>query len=65
MTTSEGVTSEDDNSQMRPKIDPLKKQVTDFLKNVNQFEDQVQDTISPYYFEGKSLKGFATEEGTD
>ena len=51
--------------EIRPKIEPLKKQVTDFLKNVNQYEDEVKDTISPYYFSSSKLKGFATEQGTD
>jgi hypothetical protein len=52
-------------SQVRPKIDPFKKHVTDFLKNTRQYEDQVKDTLQPYYYRSERLKGFATEAGTE
>lgn len=53
-------------SAMRPKLDPLRKQMTDFLKNTSQYEDQVKDTLSPYFFKsGERLPGYATEAGTD
>jgi diketogulonate reductase-like aldo/keto reductase len=64
-----GTTSASDSeieAQMRPKLDPLRKQVTDFLKNTSQYEDQVKDTLQPYYYRaGERLKGYATEAGTD
>ena len=50
---------------MRPKLDPLRKQVTDFLKNTSQYENQIKDVLQPYYFRSDRLKGFATDEGTD
>jgi len=66
---SMGTTSASDSeveAQVRPKLDPLRKQVTDFLKNTSQYEDQVKDTLQPYYFRaGERLKGYATELGTD
>jgi Aldo/keto reductase family len=39
---SVGTTSASDSeieAQIRPKLDPLRKQVTDFLKNTSQYED--------------------------
>jgi hypothetical protein len=51
---------------LRPKIDPMKKQVTDFLKNTSQYEESVKDTLQPYFFRaGERLHGSATETGTD
>lgn len=51
--------------QMRPKLEPLRKQVTDFLKNTGQYENQVRDVLSQYYMRGDRLKGHATEAGTE
>ena len=51
---------------IKPKLDPSRKQVTDFLKQTPHYEEDVQDVTAPYYFEsGKRLKGYATAEGTD
>ena len=50
---------------MRPKIDPSRKQVTDFLKNTSLFEDPQRDTLQPYFFKSETLQGSATEQGTD
>jgi aryl-alcohol dehydrogenase-like predicted oxidoreductase len=43
----------------------MKKQVTDFLKNSRQYEEDVKDVLQPYYIGTSSLPGFADEEGTD
>ena len=67
-TTAGGMTSSgasDSESEVRPKLDPRRKQVTDFLRNTSQFENQVKDVLQPYYFKSDKLKGFATEAGTD
>ena len=40
--------------------------MTDFLKNTSQYEDSIQDTLMPYYFDSKSrLTGHCSEAGTD
>lgn len=57
--------SEEASGEVRPKINPLKREVTDFLKNVSQYEEQVEDVLNPYYIQTDKLKGFATEQGTD
>jgi hypothetical protein len=34
---------------LRAKIDPVKGQVQDFLKNVNIYEEQTKDVENPYF----------------
>ena len=58
-------TASDSESEVRPKIDPLRRQVTDFLKNTSSYEEQVKDVLQPYYYKSDRLKGYATETGTD
>ena len=62
---SEGSGSDLDEESVRAKIDPMKGQVYDFLRNVNVYEEFNRDVNKPYYMEQKRLKGFATKEGTD
>lgn len=53
-------------ANLRPKIDPMRKQVTDFLKNTSQYEESVRDTLQPYFFRTSDrLPGHATDHGTD
>jgi hypothetical protein len=52
LKTFSTLTTSGSETELRPKIDPLKKQLTDFLKNVSQYEESVEDTLNPYYFEG-------------
>ncbi len=59
--TTSASDSESEASYMRPKIDPSRKQVTDFLKNTSLFEDQQKDTLQPYFFKSERLQGSATE----
>ena len=59
------VSDSENEMSMRPKLDPLRKNVTDFLKNTSQYEDQVKDVLKPYFYKSDRLKGFATEQGTD
>lgn len=54
-----------ESSDVRAKMDPLRQQVTDFLQQVNVFEEQNLDVEMPYAMETSRLKGFATAEGTD
>ena len=56
---------EDSFSKLNPKIDPMSKQVNDFLKHVSLFEDENKDVERVYYMEQNRLKGFATVEGTE
>ena len=56
---------EDSLSKLNPKIDPMSKQVNDFLKHVSLFEDENKDVERVYYMEQNRLKGFATVEGTE
>lgn len=63
--TSSGASDSETESQVRPKLDPLRRQVTDFLKNTSQYENQVKDVLQQYYFRGDRLKGYATEQGTE
>ena len=64
-TTSASSDSETE-ANLRPKLDPLRKQVTDFLKNTSLYEEQVRDTLQPYYFrQGERLRGYANEVGTN
>lgn len=51
--------------EIRPKIDPVKGHLTDFLKNVNIYEEQNLDVEQPYFMENRRLKGYATPEGTE
>lgn len=47
-------------------MDPLRGQVNDFLKHTGLYEDQLQDTLAPYFLDFSSrLPGHCTEEGTD
>ena len=63
---SEGSASDLDAEDMiRAKIDPMKGQVYDFLRNVNVYEEQLYDVEKPYFMDMKRLRGHATEEGTD
>jgi len=50
---------------LRAKIDPIKGQLQDFLKNVNIYEEQTKDVENPYFMVQDRLPGFATAEGTD
>ena len=50
---------------LRAKIDPMKGQVYDFLRNVNVYEEQNRDTEKPYFMDFKPLRGWASPEGTD
>jgi uncharacterized protein YnzC (UPF0291/DUF896 family) len=47
-------------TELRAKIDPMKGQLQDFLKNVNIFEEQTKDVENPYFMELQRLPGFAT-----
>jgi len=52
--------------QVRAKMDPLRRQVPNFLQNISQYEEELDDTLSSYYLEeGQSLPGMATVEGTE
>ncbi len=53
------------NTQVRAKIDPMNKQVDNFLQNVNVFEEQTTDVEMPYLMHSGKLAGFATAQGTD
>eukprot|EP00347_Sterkiella_histriomuscorum_P019348 403341986 len=65
-STSHSESDTDVNQDLRPKMDPLRGQVTDFLKNTSQYEDQMQDTLTPYYFDQSTrLHGHCSEAGTD
>lgn len=46
-------------------MNPAKRQVNNFLQNVNVYEEENQDVLTQYYFGNDPLKGHATEEGTD
>ena len=64
---SEGSASDTDVDlleQVRVKIDPVHKQVNDFLRNVNIYEEQNLDVERPFYMRAKRLQGYATHEGT-
>ena len=52
---------------MRNRIDPLKGQFNDFLKNVPVYEEQTEDILSSSYYLNMSqpLQGHATVEGTE
>jgi len=50
---------------LRPKIDPIKGHLTDFLKNVPVYEEQNLDVENPFYMESRRLEGHATAEGTE
>jgi len=46
------------------KIDPVKGIYNDFLKNVSNYELEIEDVTHPYTFSTDLIKGFATEAGT-
>ncbi|CAI2368852.1 unnamed protein product [Moneuplotes crassus] len=46
------------------KIDPRQKKFNEFLKNVADYEDNLDDNLHPYSKEQGPLAGFATGEGT-
>ncbi len=52
-------------ASLRAKIDPVKGQLQDFLKNVNIYEEQTKDVENPYFMIQDRLSGYATAEGTD
>lgn len=52
-------------ASLRAKIDPVKGQLQDFLKNVNIYEEQTKDVENPYFMIQDLLPGYATAEGTD
>jgi hypothetical protein len=52
-------------ASLRAKIDPVKGQLQDFLKNVNIYEEQTKDVENPYFMVQDRLPGHATAEGTD
>lgn len=52
-------------NKLNPKIDPISKEVNDFLKHVSLYEDENKDVERVYYMEQNRLKGFATVEGTE
>lgn len=52
-------------NKLNPKIDPMSKEVNDFLKHVSLYEDENKDVERVYYMEQNRLKGFATVEGTE
>ena len=63
---SEGSASDlDAEDVLRARIDPMRAQVYDFLRNVSVYEEQNLDVEKPYFMDPKPLRGFATEEGTD
>ena len=63
---SEGSASDlDAEDALRAKIDPMKGQVYDFLRNVNVYEEQNRDVEKPYFMDFKPLRGHATKEGTE
>ena len=63
---SEGSASDvDPQDVLRARIDPLKGQFTDFLRNVSIYEEQTKDVEMPYFMEQGRLRGYATNEGTD
>lgn len=69
MSSSEVTTSDTDgegNQRIKNIIDPYKEQYTDFLKNVNVWEEANEDTLSAMYVLdlNKRLKGFADAQGT-
>ncbi len=69
-TTQATTSASDSESEMaanlRPKIDPLRRQVTDFLKNTSTYEDSLKDTLQAYFLRSSDrLHGFATDHGTD
>lgn len=39
--------------------------MTDFLRNTATYEEQIQDVLTPYYFEVDQLKGYCSELGSD
>lgn len=53
------------NTGLRAKIDPVKGQLQDFLKNVNIYEEQTKDVENPYFMMTDRLPGFATSQGTE
>lgn len=52
-------------TDLRAKIDPVRKQVDNFLQHVNVFEEQNLDVEMPYVMSTERLPGFATQQGTD
>jgi hypothetical protein len=58
-------TDEEGFDSVRARIDPVKGQVTDFLKHVSIYEEQNLDVESPYFMEQARLQGHATQVGTD
>jgi len=66
-STTSASSSDDEliKDQLRQKIDPIKGQVADFLKNVNTFEQENLDVEKTYFMADQPLKGLATAAGTD
>ena len=58
-------TKNNESTEILAKIDPDRERFDNFLKNVVNYEELLDDNLHPYYMNKDSLKGFATKEGTE